>query len=124
MIKAKILRIEKKPSKYSSTLPFYYIFFKTLDGRSLKTCASPIYRNYMNWSRIVDNATPGETWLDGLITKTVRGEEIVDADSVPRIIEPIETPEIISKKPFVVQQELFAPGCRERLHEAMSVIGG
>ena len=84
-MKAKILKIESKPSKYSRDLPFYYIFLKSDTGKSYRTCASPIYRNYPRWKGIVEhfnNAKQEEVWLGGLMTKTVKGEEIVDADSL------------------------------------------
>jgi hypothetical protein len=119
-VKGKILRIEKKPSKYSSTLPFFYFFFKNESGRSYRSCISPIYRNYIRWNNIVSNAIPGETWLDGLIIKTVKGEEIVDADSFPRIILPIKAPDLINKKPLVIQQPLF--GDYGKAHEKLKEI--
>ena len=119
-MRAKILKIESKPSKYSTTLPFYYFFFKNFEGKSFRSCISPIYRNYSRWYNLVEKAKQGEIWLDGLVIKTVKGEEIVDADSYPRVIDPIPQEE----KPIIKQESLFSDydKGKVKLREAMEVL--
>lgn len=44
---AKIVKIEKKSSKYGGF--FFYAFLKTEDGKSYYTCLYPKMRNYKKW---------------------------------------------------------------------------
>lgn len=106
-MKAKIIKIDKRPSKYSKTLPFYYFFFRNESGKSYRSCISPIYRNYIKWNDLVEKAKDGEIWVDGLITKTINNEEIIDADS-PVVI--CNSPIIRDHKPKQSQtMKLFTP---------------
>ena len=42
-------------------------------------------RNFSNWQQIIDNAERGD-FIDNLTMKIYKGKEIVDADSMPKLI--------------------------------------
>tara|TARA_R100001530_G_scaffold132744_1_gene105443 strand:+ start:76 stop:273 length:198 start_codon:yes stop_codon:yes gene_type:complete len=50
-------------------------------------------RNFKNWKHIVDNAERGDC-IDNLRMKLYKGKEIVDADSIPKLISMDEINEI------------------------------
>lgn len=75
-IRAKILRIEQRPSRYGSH--FYYVFLKDELGQSYRTCLYPHFRNYKNWIKALQAHEKREVWLNGLILKD---NGLVDADS-------------------------------------------
>lgn len=125
-MRAKILKIEKKISRYSTTLPFFYIYFRGEDGKSYKTCASPIYRNYQRWHALAESSAKSDIWLDNLSTKIFRGETIVDADSaftvcpgslINQRIEGETAPQLPKT------MELFPVGCQSRLKRARQEAG-
>ena len=83
MDKLKVLSINKQPSKYGGE--FYYIFFKNIDtGSSLKTCVADSYRNYKNWKNIIEKFNNNE---EVIITNVRINTSLVDADSLPEIVE-------------------------------------
>jgi len=82
-MKAKIVGFREVPGKYSAH--FYLIFFRTVEGKNYRTYADPANRNYPRWAKIIEASKTGEIWLDNLILKTVKGQEIVDADSEIKI---------------------------------------
>lgn len=83
-VKAQIVGIQQRPSKFGGI--FYYVFFKDIDNsRSYRTCVYPNYRNFRNWKHIIESWSEHTTiTLDNLI---VRNGIMVDADSVPTIVE-------------------------------------
>ena len=72
--------IKENQSKYGGK--FYYVYFKEYDsGKSYKTCLSPSYRNYKNWSSLINNFK-GNT----VEVENVRANgNLIDADSMPKI---------------------------------------
>lgn len=76
-MKAKILKIERKPSRYGGW--FYYAFFKGEDGRSYRSCIYPNCGNYARWRSVIENYKENEeVWLSNLV---LRGKGLIDADS-------------------------------------------
>lgn len=82
-MKLKITSMNSQPSKYGGE--FYYIFFKDIEtGKSLKTCVSNNFRNYRNWKNIIERYSNKE---DIVITNVITHTNLVDADSLPQIVE-------------------------------------
>lgn len=75
-IKAKILKISLQPSKLGSS--FYYVFFKSDDGMSYKTCLYPHFHNFKHWQKALKESENKEVWLDNLFLKS---NGLIDADS-------------------------------------------
>ncbi len=71
-MKATIIKLQKKPSRYGGF--FFYCFFKGDDGDSYYTCLYPKMRNFSRWKKILKVGTR----LSGL--KLVN-KRLVDADS-------------------------------------------
>lgn len=82
---AEILKITLRPCR-NGDKKFYYIFFKSEEGESFKTCTSPDFRNYRKWKDIIENNRYGIK-LGNLRLIRIRCEWFVDADSDFRIIE-------------------------------------
>ena len=79
-MRAKVTKIDEKPSYRGGS--FFFIFFKTDEGRSAKTCIYPQYGNARRWLPEIPKwraalADGREVWLDGLF---LRGN-LIDADS-------------------------------------------
>lgn len=89
MIIFQTTKIERKSSRYGGI--FYYLFFKCLTcGHSYRTCLGPKMRNYARWSEIVDGVKAEQTFaLTNLIVKP--GTRLIDADSMPQIVEGVAT---------------------------------
>jgi hypothetical protein len=102
-MRAKILKVEEYRSNQGGT--FFYVFFKSEMGENLKTCLYPSFRNFKNWEFILNRAKENP-WLEGLFLSS-RNSHLIDADSFPKIISPINTPELIRKQPAIIQQSLF-----------------
>ena len=117
-MRAKILRISEVPSKYSGT--FFYIFFKGEDLKSYKSCIGLAYRNFKNWSKILQPNFNKDNWIDGL-QLSPRDERLIDADSIPRIIEEENQ---VETAPKPIQSVLFSDFDKGRikLREAMEVL--
>ena len=82
-MRAKVIKIVERPSKYGSR--FYYMFFKSEDGKSFRTCLSPVCNNFARWRKVIDDCSAGkEVLLDKL---TVLGKGLIDADSVFKIMD-------------------------------------
>jgi len=82
-MKAKITKIQEKPSKYGGM--FYYVFFKSDDPppNSFKTCIYPQNANFQRWLEPIRAYFTGqEVWLDNLILKGNRQKRLIDADSL------------------------------------------
>lgn len=78
-----ILKVTDYASKFGGGR-MYYIFLKSDEGKSFKTCIDDSYRNYGNWKHLM---TPGNV-LAGVRTKVDRfGKTIIDADSTPRLVK-------------------------------------
>lgn len=76
-----ITGIKERDSKYGGK--FYYVYFKEYEtGGSYKTCLSPNYRNYKNWSSLIEN------FKDKVVeVENVRANgKLIDADCIPKII--------------------------------------
>lgn len=76
-----VMKIEKHSSKQGND--FYYVFFKTDQGESLRTCLYPKYRNFSRWKSVTEmwegtKYSTKEIWLDGLVKKS---SKLIDADS-------------------------------------------
>jgi hypothetical protein len=83
-VRAKLIGQEKHPSKYGGV--FYYFFFKDEKGKSLRSCVTPNCRNFKNWEQLLGKE--GIT-IDNLKVKRHNGDVIVDADSVPKIVDEV-----------------------------------
>jgi len=71
-MKATLVKIQKKPSRYGGY--FFYVFFKTKSGKSYYSCIYPKMRNYKVWKAYLREGIV----LSGLHIKSGR---LVDADS-------------------------------------------
>jgi len=80
-MKATLLRIEQRPSKYNSSL-FYYFFFKGEDGKSYRSCIDPACGNFRRWSRFIGCNLP--IVLGNL---RVLKSNIIDADCEPEVVK-------------------------------------
>jgi len=78
-MRCKVLRITEQPSKQGGI--FYYVFLKSEDEKSFKTCLYPNYRNFTTWQPIIALNKTREVWIDNVDTVEKNGETIVDADS-------------------------------------------
>jgi len=81
-MKAKVMKIQQKDSKYGNF--FYYVFFKGEDKKSYRTCVSPTMRNYVNWEDIIKEflaLKKKDIWLENLTVLSVGKQLLVDADS-------------------------------------------
>jgi hypothetical protein len=78
-MKAKVTKVTEQPSRMGGI--FYYVFLKTADGKSVKTCIFPKFGNARRWMPLIEKARKlkdgEELWLDGLNMKG----SLVDADS-------------------------------------------
>jgi len=82
---AKILKITERPSNQGGI--FYYVFFKSDEGKSYRSCISSKMRNFKNWEQIIKRYTKGEELeLSGLF---VTPQGLIDADSKPVILESV-----------------------------------
>lgn len=72
---ATILKIEKQKAKEGGN--FWYIFFKSLEGKSFRACIYERYRNYANWIEIIKNNRIGLVLSD----LEIKSGKIIDADS-------------------------------------------
>ena len=73
--------VKERDSKYGGK--FYYVYFKEYDtGKTYRTCLSPSYRNYKNWTKLMNN------YNDKIVeVENVRANgNLIDADSMPKII--------------------------------------
>ena len=73
--------LKEMKSRYGGK--FYYVYFKEYEsGKSYRTCLTPNYRNYKNWSSLVNN------FKDRVVeVENVRANgHLIDADSMPKII--------------------------------------
>jgi len=78
-ITATIIKIVSHKSKYGGY--FYYLFFKSSNGKSYKTCLYPSCSNFQRWLQVIQEVKQGkEVWLTGLFTLS-RSKYIIDADS-------------------------------------------
>jgi len=85
-MKAKVTKIDIRKSFQGGF--FYYIFFKSDEGKSYKTCIYPRYGNFARWKPIIERwesikYSIQELWLNGLITKS---KNLIDADSYFEIL--------------------------------------
>jgi hypothetical protein len=71
-MKARIVGVKKHPSNYGGY--FCYVFFKTEDGKSFRTCLTPQCGNYSNWRGL----KKGDI-VDGLV---IKNKGLIDADSL------------------------------------------
>lgn len=71
---ATIIKLEKKRSKYGGF--FWYVFFKSLMGKSYYTCVYEKMRNYSRWKRVLDIGIT----LTGLKLSNKK-PNLIDADS-------------------------------------------
>ena len=70
----------------------FYVFFKGKD-KSYRTVLFDNMRNFKNWSAILNKADRGD-YITNLRMKLYKGKEIVDADSLPKLITQREMYEI------------------------------
>jgi len=65
---------------------WFHIYFKdNIKNKSYRTALFENMRNFSNWQHIINNAERGD-FVDNLKMKTYKGKEIVDADSMPKLI--------------------------------------
>jgi hypothetical protein len=78
-----VIRIQQKPSKINGG--FYYLI--TLQDiktqRCYETSIDPAYRNFHNWSQVIEDQHKGQL-LSNLNISVKGGKEIVNADSIPQ----------------------------------------
>lgn len=86
-MRAKPIKVQVQKA-WSYGQEFYYVFFKGDDGKSYRTCLSPICGNFKRWQPIIEKVRAGwEIWLDNLVTRKDKdGRLIVDADSLFTIV--------------------------------------
>ena len=84
MITATVTGVDKRPSRFGGD--FFYVYFKGIeDGKSYRTCIYPKCRNFVNWAKIINRYEKGvSTTLSNLV---VKNGTLIDADSMPKIIE-------------------------------------
>ena len=82
----KLLEFVKVGKQYTSKHggKWFHIYFKD-ENKSYRTALFDNMRNFNNWQQIIDNAERGD-FIDNLRMKIYKGKEIVDADSVPKLI--------------------------------------
>lgn len=74
----RITGVETKNSKFGGL--FTYVFFRSDEPRSVKTCLDPRNRNYKRWEPLIAKYRAGnEVFVENL--KFKRGD-LVDADSL------------------------------------------
>ena len=76
-----VVGVKEQNSKYGGK--FYYVYFKDYEtGASYKTCLSPNYRNYKNWSSVIENFKDKVVEVENVRANS----KLIDADSTPKII--------------------------------------
>lgn len=82
----KLLEFVKIGKPYASRHggKWFHIYFKD-DNKSYRTALFDNMRNFSNWQQIIKNAERGD-FIDNLTMKIYKGKEIVDADSMPKLI--------------------------------------
>ena len=82
----KLLEFIKIGKKYTSKHggKWFHIYFKD-ENKSYRTALFDNMRNFSNWQSVIDNAERGD-FIDNLTMKIYKGKEIVDADSMPKLI--------------------------------------
>ena len=70
----------------------FYVFFKGKD-KSYRTVLFDYMRNFNNWKDVLNKAERGD-YIANLKMKLYKGKEIVDADSLPKLITQREMHEI------------------------------
>jgi len=86
-MKLTVLKIQKTQSRFGKD--FYYIFMKSEEGKSYKTCAYPNYGNFVRvgWDKVV-KAGAGAVleYINPIVTKG-----LIDADIsfklLPKVVE-------------------------------------
>lgn len=69
-----IIKLQKKKSRYGGH--FYYVFFKSLMGKSYYTCVYEKMRNFARWKKVLDIGVT----LTGLKLSNKK-PNLIDADS-------------------------------------------
>jgi len=82
----RLLEFVKTGKQYTSKHggKWFHIYFKD-DYKSYRTALFDNMRNFSNWQQIINNAERGD-FIDNLKMKIYKGKEIVDADSMPKLI--------------------------------------
>lgn len=82
----KMLEFVKIGKEYTSRHggKWFHIYFKD-ENKSYRTALFDNMRNFNNWKQVIDNAERGD-YIDNLRMKIYKGKEIVDADSMPKLI--------------------------------------
>ena len=82
----RLLEFVKTGKSYTSKHggKWFHIYFKD-ENKSYRTALFDNMRNFKNWQSVLDNAERGD-FIDNLTMKIYKGKEIVDADSMPKLI--------------------------------------
>jgi len=82
----RLLEFVKTGKQYTSKHggKWFHIYFKD-DDKSYRTALFDNMRNFSNWKNIIQNAERGD-FIDNLRIKIYKGKEILDADSMPKLI--------------------------------------
>ena len=82
----KTLQFVKTSKSYNSkhSGQIFYVFFKGKD-RSYRTVLFDNMRNFKNWTEVLNKAERGY-YITNLRMKLYKDKEIVDADSLPKLI--------------------------------------
>lgn len=81
-MRAIVTGIDRQERTGKKGYAYIFIFFKDLDtGKSYRTMTSLDFRNFSNWSFILQDNYDRRTVLEGLI---VKDKDIIDGDSHPR----------------------------------------
>ena len=90
----KTLEFVKVSKSYNSNHggQIFYVFFRGKEG-SYRTVLFDNMRNFKNWTNILNKAERGD-YIANLRMKLYKGKEIVDADSLPKLITQREMYEI------------------------------
>ena len=90
----KLLEFVKIGKQYTSNHggKWLHVYFKD-ENRSYRTALYENMRNFKNWKIVLEKAERGDH-IDNLRMKMYKGKEIVDADSMPKLITIDEINEI------------------------------
>ena len=85
-MKAKIVKIREEDSRHGGRV--YHIFFKTENGKSLRTYVYKNCRNYNRWAGIIQRYLEKQTeiWIKNFLILNEK-KKLIDADSLFEVEE-------------------------------------
>lgn len=91
-MKAKIVKIREEDSRYGGRV--YHVFFKTEEGKPLRTYVYKNCRNYQRWAWVIQKFLEKQTeiWIKNFLLLNEK-KRLIDADSLFEIEEVCPCPE-------------------------------